>query len=101
VLLACSFVGRSRRHDPTIDMSLFRNRHFSAGVGAIGVTFFALMGATFYWPTFCRRCVVPALAAGVALIAVAGAVMVAALWRLGCRAFRAAAVTGWGWRSSG
>ncbi|MCW2528911.1 MAG: Drug resistance transporter, EmrB/QacA subfamily, partial [Pseudonocardiales bacterium] len=62
---------------PTIDISLFKNRAFSAGCGVIAVTFFALMGATFYLAYFMQavRGYTP-LAAGVALIAVAGAVMI-------------------------
>ena len=54
-------------------MSLFRNRHFSAGSASIAVTFFALTGATFYLAYFLQavRGYTP-LAAGVALIAVAG-----------------------------
>jgi DHA2 family integral membrane protein (MFS transporter) len=79
VLLAVFVRSQARSSHPTIDVSLFRNRHFSAGVGAIGVTFFALMGATFYLAYFLQAVRgYTALAAGVALIAVAGAVMVAA-----------------------
>jgi DHA2 family integral membrane protein (MFS transporter) len=79
VLLALFVRSQARSTHPTIDVSLFRNRHFSAGVGAIGVTFFALMGATFYLAYFLQAVRgYTALAAGVALIAVAGAVMVAA-----------------------
>ncbi|HZE51094.1 MAG TPA: MFS transporter [Jatrophihabitantaceae bacterium] len=98
VLLALFVRLQSRSTHPTIDMSLFRNRHFSAGVGAIGVTFFALMGATFYLAYFLQAVRgYTALAAGVALIAVAGAVMVAAPLsaRLSAR-FGPRAVTGTG-----
>jgi len=98
VLLALFVRLQSRSTHPTIDVSLFRNRHFSAGVGAIGVTFFALMGATFYLAYFLQAVRgYTALAAGVALIAVAGAVMVAAPLsaRLSAR-FGPRAVTGTG-----
>jgi MFS family permease len=98
VLLALFVRSQARSTHPTIDVSLFRNRHFSAGVGAIGVTFFALMGATFYLAYFLQAVRgYTALAAGVALIAVAGAVMVAAPLsaRLSAR-FGPRAVTGAG-----
>jgi DHA2 family integral membrane protein (MFS transporter) len=97
-LLALFVRSQARSTHPTIDVSLFRNRHFSAGVGAIGVTFFALMGATFYLAYFLQAVRgYTALAAGVALIAVAGAVMVAAPLsaRLSAR-FGPRAVTGAG-----
>lgn len=78
-LLAAFIYTQARSTHPTIDVSLFRNRHFSAGVGAIGVTFFALMGATFYLAYFLQAVRgYTALSAGVALIAVAAAVMIAA-----------------------
>jgi len=98
VLLAVFVYTQARSTHPTIDVSLFRNRHFSAGVAAIGVTFFALMGATFYLAYFLQAVRgYTALAAGVALIAVAGAVMIAAPLsaRLSAR-FGPRAVTGVG-----
>jgi DHA2 family integral membrane protein (MFS transporter) len=78
-LLALFVWLQSRSTHPTIDVSLFKNRHFSAGATAIALTFFALMGATFYLAYFLQavRGYTP-LAAGVALIAVAAAVMIAA-----------------------
>jgi EmrB/QacA subfamily drug resistance transporter len=70
---------QKRSTHPTIDVTLFQNRHFSAGATAIALTFFALMGSTFYLAYFLQavRGYTP-LAAGVALIAVAGAVMISA-----------------------
>ena len=70
---------QARSTHPTIDVKLFKNRHFSAGAVAIGLTFFALMGSTFYLAYFMQavRGYTP-LAAGVALIAVAVAVMISA-----------------------
>jgi EmrB/QacA subfamily drug resistance transporter len=77
-LLGVFIWSQARSTHPTIDVHLFRNRHFSAGVGAIAVTFFALMGSTFYLAYFLQAVRgYTALAAGVALVAVAGAVMVA------------------------
>jgi EmrB/QacA subfamily drug resistance transporter len=78
-LLAIFVVQQLRSSHPTIDMSLFRNRQFSAGSAAIAVTFFVLTGATFYLAYYLQavRGYTP-LAAGVALIAVAAAVMISA-----------------------
>ncbi len=78
-LLALFVWMQKRSSHPTIDITLFQNRHFSAGATAIGLTFFALMGSTFYLAYFLQavRGYTP-LAAGVALIAVAAAVMISA-----------------------
>ena len=69
----------ARSTHPTIDVTLFKNREFSAGTIAIALVFFSLMGATFYLAYFLQaiRGYTP-LAAGVALIAVAAGVMIAA-----------------------
>jgi DHA2 family integral membrane protein (MFS transporter) len=77
VLLALFVYLQERSTHPTIDISLFKNRAFAAGCGVIAVTFFVLMGATFYLAYFMQavRGYTP-LAAGIALIAVAGAVMI-------------------------
>ena len=77
VLLALFVVLQKRSTHPTIDVTLFKNRHFAAGSATIAVTFFALMGSTFYLAYFLQavRGYTP-LAAGVALIAVAAAVMI-------------------------
>jgi EmrB/QacA subfamily drug resistance transporter len=78
-LLALFVYLQKRSTHPTIDVDLFRNRYFSAGTIAIGLTFFALMGSTFYLAYFLQAVRgYTALAAGVALIAVAAAVMIAA-----------------------
>jgi EmrB/QacA subfamily drug resistance transporter len=49
VLLLGLFVWlQSRSTHPALDVSLFRNPAFSAAAAALGLNFFALMGATFY-----------------------------------------------------
>jgi EmrB/QacA subfamily drug resistance transporter len=49
VLLLALFVWLQRRSThPALDVSLFRNPAFSAAAGALGLNFFALLGATFY-----------------------------------------------------
>ena len=70
---------QARSKNPTIDVSLFKNRAFSAGAFAIATAFFALQGSTFYLAYYLQaiRGYTP-LNAGVALIAVAAAVMTAA-----------------------
>jgi EmrB/QacA subfamily drug resistance transporter len=78
-LLALFVWLQKRSSHPTIDVMLFKNRHFTSGAVAIATTFFALMGSTFYLAYYLQavRGYTP-LAAGVALIAVAAAVMIAA-----------------------
>jgi EmrB/QacA subfamily drug resistance transporter len=78
-LLAVFVWVQGRSSHPTIDVALFKNRHFSAGAFAIAMTFFALQGSTFYLAYYLQavRDYTPLLA-GVALIAVALAVMIAA-----------------------
>jgi EmrB/QacA subfamily drug resistance transporter len=80
VALLALFVWLQKRSThPTIDVTLFKNRHFSSGAVAIATTFFALMGSTFYLAYYLQAVRgYTALAAGLALIAVAGAVMIAA-----------------------
>lgn len=76
--LTAVFVGYERRHpQPMIDVLLFTDRRFTAGVAVIALIFFALMGATFYLSYFLQavRGYTP-LATGVALIAVAAGVMI-------------------------
>jgi EmrB/QacA subfamily drug resistance transporter len=70
---------QARSSHPTIDVSLFKNRHFSAGAFAIAMTFFALQGSTFYLAYYLQaiRGYSPLLA-GTALVAVAVAVMTSA-----------------------
>ena len=79
VLMTVFVVQQKRSTHPTIDVTLFANRHFSAGTAAVALTFFSLTGATFYLAYFLQavRGYTP-LAAGVALIAVAAAVMIMA-----------------------
>jgi EmrB/QacA subfamily drug resistance transporter len=83
ILLGCALLGlfvytQARSTHPTVDVHLFSNRHFSAGVASIAVTFFVLMGSTFYLAYFLQAVRgYTALAAGVALVAVAAAIMIA------------------------
>jgi EmrB/QacA subfamily drug resistance transporter len=78
-LLAVFVWTQARSTHPTIDVSLFKNRHFSSGAFAIAMTFFALQGSTFYLAYYLQaiRGYSPLLA-GTALVAVALAVMIAA-----------------------
>ena len=78
-LLALFVWTQKRSTHPTVDMSLFANRAFSAGSFAIAMAFFALQGATFYLAYYLQavRGYSP-LSAGLCLIAVAAAVMTAA-----------------------
>jgi DHA2 family integral membrane protein (MFS transporter) len=79
VLLAGFVISQHRSSHPTIDVSLFKNRQFSAGAFAIAMAFFALQGSTFYLAYYLQAVRgYSALMAGTALIAVAGAVMIAA-----------------------
>lgn len=48
VLLALFVWLQRRSSHPALDVSLFRNPAFSAAAGALGLNFFALLGATFY-----------------------------------------------------
>jgi EmrB/QacA subfamily drug resistance transporter len=77
LLMAIFVVVQKRSKNPAIDVTLFANRQFSAGGAAIGLTFFALMGSTFYLAYFLQAVRgYTALAAGFALVAVAAAVMI-------------------------
>jgi EmrB/QacA subfamily drug resistance transporter len=79
VLLAVFVILERRSTHPTIDVNLFKNRHFAGGGAVIGLTFFALMGSTFYLAYYLQAVKgYTALTAGVALISVAVAMMVAA-----------------------
>ncbi|WP_161965472.1 MFS transporter [Rhodococcus sp. P1Y] len=79
ILLTLFVILERRSSHPTIDVTLFKNRQFSAGTISIALVFFSLMGATFYLAYYLQaiRGYTP-LAAGVALIAVAAGVMIAA-----------------------
>jgi EmrB/QacA subfamily drug resistance transporter len=48
ILLALFIWLQRRSTHPALDVSLFRNPAFSAAAGALGLNFFALLGATFY-----------------------------------------------------
>ena len=48
VLLGLFVWQQQRTRHPVLTIAWFRNRHFSASVVAIGLTFFALMGVTFF-----------------------------------------------------
>jgi EmrB/QacA subfamily drug resistance transporter len=72
VLLALFVWLQRRSTHPALDVSLFRNPAFSAAAAALGLNFFALMGATFYLVYFLQglRGYSP-LESGAALIPVA------------------------------
>ncbi|MFC1413046.1 MFS transporter [Streptacidiphilus sp. N1-12] len=48
LVLAGFVLYQLRTRHPVLDMGWFRNKHFSASVVAVGLTFFALMGVTFF-----------------------------------------------------
>ncbi len=48
LLLALFVRQQSRAAHPVLTIAWFRNKHFSSAVTAIGLTFFALMGVTFF-----------------------------------------------------
>jgi EmrB/QacA subfamily drug resistance transporter len=73
LLLLVLFVWLQRRSThPALDVSLFRNPAFSAAAAALGLNFFALLGATFYLVYYLQgvRGLTP-LESGAALIPVA------------------------------
>jgi EmrB/QacA subfamily drug resistance transporter len=72
VLLAVFVRLQRRSTHPALDVSLFRNPAFSAAAGALGLNFFALLGATFYLVYYLQgvRAYTP-LQSGAALIPVA------------------------------
>jgi EmrB/QacA subfamily drug resistance transporter len=73
LLLLALFVQLQRRSaHPALDVSLFRNPAFSAAAGALGLNFFALLGATFYLVYYMQGVLAyTPLQAGAALIPVA------------------------------
>jgi DHA2 family multidrug resistance protein-like MFS transporter len=80
VALLIVFVLTQRRSShPSLDISLFRQRSFSAATVAIGLTFFALMGSTFYVAFYLQavRGFTP-FHAGLCLISLAAAMLIAA-----------------------
>ncbi|WP_320778194.1 MFS transporter [Streptomyces sp. CRN 30] len=48
VVLALFVLHEKRSDHPSVDMAYFRNKVFSAAIGAIALVFFALMGVTFF-----------------------------------------------------
>ena len=75
LLLLVLFVWHQQRTaHPVLTIAWFRNRHFSAAVVSIGLTFFALMGVTFF-SVFYLQSVrgYSALQAGLLLLPLAGA----------------------------
>lgn len=78
-LLALFVYLEKRSTHPTIDVTLFKNRQFTAGTISIALVFFSLMGATFYFAYYLQAIRgYTALTAGVCLIAVAAGVMIMA-----------------------
>lgn len=70
VVIAAVFVGwETRRADPMLDMSLFRNRSFSAGSVALAMLFFAMAGTVFLQAQYLQFILdYTPLAAGFALV---------------------------------
>lgn len=70
VVITAAFVGwEIRRTDPMLDMSLFRNRSFSAGSIALALLFFAMAGTVFLQAQYLQFVLdYTPLAAGFALI---------------------------------
>ena len=68
--IAIVFVGwEMRRDEPMLDMSLFRNRSFSAGSIALGLLFFAMAGTVFLQAQYLQFVLeYTPLAAGLALV---------------------------------
>jgi EmrB/QacA subfamily drug resistance transporter len=78
LLALFAVVERHSRH-PSLDITLFRNPQLTAATAAITLAFFALMGVTFYFAFYLQviRDYSP-LEAGLCLLAVAVAIMIAA-----------------------
>jgi Na+/melibiose symporter-like transporter len=98
VLLALFIWLQRRSAHPALDVTLFRNPAFSAAAAALGLNFFALMGATFYLVYYLQGVLAYGpLASGAALIpmALGMAVMAPGSSRLAER-FGAKAVVGTG-----
>ncbi len=78
-LLVLFVLSQRRSAHPTLDISLFRNPQLSAATAAIALTFFALMGVTFYFSFYLQAVRgYSALEAGLCLVAVALAIMISA-----------------------
>ncbi|MCC6790690.1 MAG: DHA2 family efflux MFS transporter permease subunit, partial [Thermomicrobiales bacterium] len=79
VLAAAFFWWELRTAHPMLDMSFFRNRRFSMGSSAIGLTFFALFGTVFAFTQYLQFVHgYTALEAGVRLIPLALGIMIGA-----------------------
>ena len=80
VALLGLFVLLERRSThPSLDISLFRKPQFAASTGAVGLTFFALMGSTFFLSFYLQSVRgYGALQAGLCLLGVAGGQVLAA-----------------------
>jgi predicted MFS family arabinose efflux permease len=79
VLAALFFWWELRTAHPMLDMSFFRNRRFSLGSAAIGLTFFALFGVIFAFTQYLQFVhSYTALEAGVRLIPLALGIMIGA-----------------------
>jgi len=78
-LLALFVVAERRSSHPSLDITLFRNPQLSAATAAIALTFFALMGVTFYFSFYLQAVRgYSAFQAGLCLVAVAAAIMITA-----------------------
>lgn len=78
-LLGLFVLAERRSSHPSLDIALFRNPQLSAATAAIGLTFFALMGVTFYFSFYLQAVRgYTAFQAGLCLVAVAAAIMFAA-----------------------
>ncbi len=73
------FVAWERRSDhPMLDVSVFRNRRFSAASVAVGFVFFALMGVVYFLTTYLQSVMgYSALEAGIRMLPVAGGLVAA------------------------
>ena len=78
-LLAAFVLVEKRSAHPSLDIALFRNPQLSAATAAVALTFFALMGVTFYFSFYLQAVRgYSAFEAGLCLVAVAGAIMITA-----------------------
>ncbi|HET9657013.1 MAG TPA: MFS transporter, partial [Kineosporiaceae bacterium] len=78
-LLAVFVVAETRSTHPALDVRLFRKPQFTASTTAIGLTFFALMGASFFLSFYLQAVRgYTALQTGLCLLAVAAGQLIAA-----------------------
>jgi EmrB/QacA subfamily drug resistance transporter len=77
-VLAAFVAWEMRTAHPMLDVRLFRNRRFSAASGAIALSFFALFGAIFFLTQYLQLVLgYEPFEAGLAVLPVAGAIVVA------------------------